>query len=39
VQIKEPVSGNSIFAEIELAGKVMIRFYQHVDPSYFKALL
>lgn len=32
-------SDTSLFAEIELPGKAMIRLYRAVDPSYFKALL
>jgi len=39
LQIKKPVAVTSVFAEIELAGQIMIRLYQQVDPSYFKALL
>jgi putative transposase len=28
----------SLFAEVELPGKIVIRLFQKVDPSYFKAL-
>jgi transposase-like protein len=30
---------SSLFAEIELPGKGIIRLFQKVEPSYFKALL
>jgi transposase-like protein len=39
LQINETGRSSSLFAEIELPGKVMIRLFQKVDPSYFKALL
>lgn len=39
LQISETGTGTSLFAEIELPGKVMIRLFCKVDPSYFKALL
>jgi hypothetical protein len=39
LQISEPGRDTSLFAEIELSGKVMIRLFQKVDPSYFKAFL
>ena len=39
LQINETDRSSSLFAEIELPGKAMIRLFQKVDPSYFKALL
>ena len=39
LQISGTGTGTSVFGEIELPGKGMIRLYQPVDPSYFKALL
>jgi transposase-like protein len=39
LQISETGRSSSLFAEIELPGKAMIRLFQKVDPSYFKALL
>jgi hypothetical protein len=37
LEFSEPTS--SLFAEIELAGKVTVRFFQPVDVTYFKALM
>jgi len=39
LRISETGRDTSLFAEIELPGKVMIRLFQKVDLSYFKALL
>ena len=39
MQISEPVTDISLFAEIELPGKMTIRIFRKVDPCYFKALL
>jgi hypothetical protein len=39
VQFDQPSSGSELFAELELAANVTIRFYQRVDASWFKALL
>lgn len=39
LQISETGRVTSLFAEIELPGKGMIRLFQKVDPLYFKALL
>lgn len=39
LQINEATTNTSLFAEIELPGKAMIRLFCKVDPSYFKALL
>jgi len=39
LRINETATDTSLFAEIELPGKVMIRLFCKVDPSYFKALL
>src|SRR5687767_7382867 len=34
VQISDIASEATLFAEIELPGKVMVRFFEKVDPSY-----
>ena len=39
MEIGEIAREPSLFAEIELPGKFVIRLFQKVDPSYFKALL
>jgi hypothetical protein len=39
LRINNPVAGVSVFAEIELGGNIIIRLYQPVDCSWFKALL
>lgn len=39
VQFNQPASGSELFAEMELASNVTVRFYQRIDASYFKALL
>jgi Transposase len=39
VQFNQPASGSELFAEMELASNVTLRFYQRIDASYFKALL
>ena len=39
VQFNPSVRHSELFAEIELASKVVVRLYQRVDASYFKELL
>lgn len=39
VQFNQPASGSELFAELELASNVTLRFYQRIDASYFKVLL
>ncbi len=39
VRVSDVVSEASVFAEIEFSGEVMVRLFEKVDPSYFKALL
>jgi transposase-like protein len=39
LQFAEPVAGlSTLFAEIELPSKVMVRLFQKVDAAYFKSL-
>lgn len=37
--VDEASAGPSLFAEVELQGKLVVRLFQKVEPSYFKALL
>jgi Transposase len=39
VQFNQPASGSELFAELEFASNVTVRFYQRIDASYFKGLL
>jgi transposase-like protein len=39
MEIGEITAEPSLFAEIELPGKIVLRLFQKVDPSYFKALI
>lgn len=39
MKVDEVSAGPSLFAEVELRGKLVVRFFQKVEPSYFKALL
>ena len=39
MDIGEITAEPSLFAEIELPGKIVLRLFQKVDPSYFKALI
>jgi len=39
VEFSNLVQETSLFAEIELTSRVIVRFFRHVDASYFKAML
>jgi transposase-like protein len=39
MEIGQIARESSLFAEIELSGKLLVRIFQKVDPSYFKGLL
>lgn len=39
MEIGQRSSDPSLFAEVELRGKLVIRLFHPVEPSYFKALL
>ena len=38
-QFNEMTSGSSLFAEIEIPGKAIVRLFQKVDPAYINILL